>query len=647
MLKHLPSHIRIVSTDIFDTLLLRNYKSQTARVAEGEMRFSRLLSERGFTIDSHHLVKARSIAQAMAYKALNVHKLHGEVKLADIVANQLALLGLPDRLLADRIALELAIEKRSLLANGDLARFLRQLRQAGQRIVAVSDTGLSAEAIGELINHFHGPGLIDRIYSSADEQQTKRHGGLFHLLMEQEGVAPHHILHLGDDRLADKDVPASMGIRTMHMPRASIARTLTRVNGAYSLSKHYMTGKNPLESSNIPQLSERFDYGHRVFGPIVAEFCLKIWLYVQQASLQGPATLLFCARGGAGIREAFERVTQKLGLPVVVPRATLLVSRLIAARAAIARRTPAALDEIQREFHGRSFREVANALGGVDYDLPESWDRVFTAGDFYAMLDHPLASKLCNDIQEQTDLFERHLETVSGGATRLILCDTGLYGSTQRLLSAGFPAKNFETIQFARCNYKGLPEDHFGKVAGLVVECNAYDPFHRETVILRYWHIIESLFEPAIPSVRQFKALPDGTVEANCGYIAYPLPQDRLNPLLLGALHYIETLQSGIDILDDAATAWRRLKQAITNPDKSDLQILDVEKRSVDFGRLDYVDAMTTSTDRNVLARLRAIQSNLWREGAIARDFSTFGPVLLTALEMAHVVRRFSGHRKT
>ncbi|MFT8117539.1 hypothetical protein ACMYL3_24745, partial [Salmonella enterica subsp. enterica serovar Typhimurium] len=66
----------------------------------------------------------------------------------------------------------------------------------GVRIVAVSDTALSTDALAELINHFHGPGLIDRIYSSADVQASKRFGGLFTAVLEAEAVPPSNVLHM-------------------------------------------------------------------------------------------------------------------------------------------------------------------------------------------------------------------------------------------------------------------------------------------------------------------------------------------------------------------------------------------------------------------------------------------------------------------
>lgn len=635
--------IRLISTDVFDTLLLRRGKSQRSRIDAAEARFARLLKQRGLIVDKDELVRCRLLAQKFAYRALNVGGGAGEVRLADIIGWQLRLLGLPGDLVDERIAIELAVEKTALSANAALATLLRHQRQAGMRVVAVSDTSFSTGALAELINHFHGPGLIDRIYSSADVQASKRFGGLFSAVLEAETVSPSSVLHIGDDETADLRVPRMMGIKTLHLPRGLFGRYLSRMDGAKTemLSQvRWRTGRGGCASI---EPTDKVSFGREVFGPIVAEFCLYVWLYAKQAKQNGDTALLFCARGGIGIREAFERMLLALGLPFDVMRDNVMISRLVAARSAVVTRSPAVLDELGREFQRGSFADVARALGGRSYELPDTWRQTFDPTRFFAFLDTDAGQPVFEDIRKQNDLFARHLEDISAGVDRIILCDTGLYGSTQRLLTAGFPDRRFETIQFARCNYKGLSEDHFPKVAGLVVEQNLYDPLKPATVILRYWQIIESLFEPALPSVRNFSETGDDKVVANCGDIRFgALDPSADNPLLCGALQYVDHVTSGAQVLRDADRAWLRLKRAIANPGKIDIAALGVGARSVDFGRPDVVHVLNRPQGADLTAKLMSVKSQLWREGAIARDFPRFKPPLLAALEMAHVLRGVS-----
>ena len=639
--------IDLISTDVFDTLLLRQPRSQRSRVMQAEQNFARLLRDNGISIGPDHLFRARQLAERFAYRALNVGGGSGEVRLVDIIQRQLAMLGLPERLIEQRIALEMAIEKVSLSANEKLARALRLQRQAGIRIVAVSDTALPTRHLVELINYFHGPGLIDNVYSSADIGESKRFGRLFSRVLEEEGVAASRLLHLGDDFHADYAVPRKMGIHALHLPKGRLRQMAARADGARAEAMRGVRTRMSRPSGRMPDLVDRAAFGREVFGPIVAQFCLYIWLYARQAETQGDAALLFCARGGIGIREAFERLIAKLELPLAIRRENILISRLVAARAALIQQSSSVLDELGREFKKNTFVDVANALGGRTYDLSGPWQLPFEPSRFFAMIDSPEGRVVLEDIARQNRLFERHLEQVAGEAARIILCDTGLYGSTQRLVAAGLPERKFETIQFARCNYKGLSEDHFPQVTGLVVEEDLYNPLRIETVILRYWQIIESLFEPAIPSVRHLSEAADGTVYSNAGEIAYArLDPSHGNLLLSGALQYIDRIKDGTEIMSDADLAWVRLKQAITNPRAFDMMALGVGARSVDFGRQESVYVLKQSVAPDLARRLTAVKSQLWREGAIARDFPFLKTALLPALEMAHIVRGVSARLK-
>ncbi|QEL23768.1 HAD family hydrolase [Bosea sp. F3-2] len=642
----LLEEVDLVSTDLFDTLLLRTLRSERARIVAGERMFARRLAEQGLPASDDWLVEARLEAQRLAYRALDMTGQDGEVVLRDVIRRQLAILGVPkermEALCEARLAIELAIEKESLRPNLQLAALLRRCRAEGRRVIAISDIGLPNSILEALVTHVHGPDLLDRIYSSADIGLTKRRGGLFDAVLAAEGIDARRTLHVGDDRLADHAVPSALGLRTLFVPRPKLRRRLSRLHGGASELGRIIRRRPADAPPPAEQVRDPHAFGREVLGPIVAEFCLAIWLYAAEAGKRGDAALLFCARGGLGIRAAFERIAERLSLPLALPRENLMISRLVAARAAVMARSGAALDELGREFHGHSFADVAAALGGQRYQLLQCWDEPFAPDRFFAMLDRSAGEEILADIDRQNTLFRRHLAASSGGAGRIILSDTGLYGSTQRLLAAGLPDLSFETIQLARCNYKGLSEDHFPRVVGLAVERNRYSPFAVRSTVLRYWQLIESLFEPAIPSVRSFAENAGGEVTCNAGDITFGAVDPAIgNPLLAGALAYIDGVRGGTAIMVDAARAWPRLRQAITRPVEADLTALAIGERSVDFGRSGTVGD-SGALPGGPLSRLASIRSQLWREGAIVRAFPRSRLPLLTAVEAFHALRGLS-----
>lgn len=640
----LLSDVDLVSTDVFDTLLLRRLRSERARIQHGERLFAQALLQAGHQVLASELTSARLEAQRLAYRAHDLSSRSGEVALDGIVERQLSMLGLPHTFLPQRLAIEVEVERASLRPNLALAASLRACKAMGRRVVAISDTALSAAAIEMLIERHHGAGLLDATYSSAQCGSTKREGGLFRLVLAEQGVAPGRMLHLGDDDHADHRVPGILGIRTIHLPRPGWRRKASRAHGAVVELQRTLRSDTPRRGASSVSIADPFAFGRDVLGPIVAEFCLAIWLFAAEAERHDDAALLFCARGGIGIRECFERVLARLGVTLSMPRRNLAVSRLVAARAALLVGAPAALDELGREFAGRSFADVASALGGRRYDLPQSWRNGFRQDAFLAMLHGHEGAELKRDIERQTALFRQHLDSVREGRNRIVLCDTGLYGSTHRLLAAAWPDLSFTTIQLARSNYKRLDQDHFSRVVGLLIERDRYAPFVLRSALLRYWQLAESLFEPRLPSVRTFSQTSEGAVVSNAGEIEYGATRfSEGNPLLSGALAYLDRFEPGA-AQREIGPAWRRLRRAILSPDHADLEALAIGERSVDFGRDETVaDRRGKSTPS--VARILSIRSQFWREGAIMREFPRSGRSLLALLELAQMLRGLNPRR--
>src|SRR3979411_3406977 len=90
-------------------------------------------------------------------------------------------------------------------------------------------------------------------------------------------------------------------------------------------------------------------FGRNVLGPIVAQFGLLIWLYAVEAEAAHKTLLLFCARGGVGVREAFERVLAKLCLPLGLRRENIMVSGLVPARGGLLARGESGVGGADRE----------------------------------------------------------------------------------------------------------------------------------------------------------------------------------------------------------------------------------------------------------------------------------------------------------
>jgi FMN phosphatase YigB (HAD superfamily) len=637
--------VELVSSDVFDTLLLRTLRSERSRILRGERLFSDLLQRKGFLIPFDVLVDTRIKSQSLVFRVLEARRSPGEARLEEIIGRQLALLGLPQSFVAERVQIEIEVEKTSLAPAKYLANILSAHRRAGARIVATSDTTFSSDALRQLIDHFYSGELVERIYSSADLNLTKRHGALFEAVAKAEGVPMHRMIHVGDDWLADIEVPTSKGINVQYVQHPQYRKSLRRFGGALTEAGRAIRSIKRAKAQGFSSSAESAaEFGLSVFGPIVAQFCLQIWLYAEAKPVD-ESVLLFCARGGVGIRQAFEHVLSRLSLPTTARRENFLISRLVAARAALLSQRPAALETIGIEFRGRTFAEVASALGGRSYELAGDWNELLDTSKLFSLFFGRSGAEVLADISEQHVMFDSYFRWLTQDADRVILVDTGLYGSTQRLLASAYPDKSIETIQFARSNYKGQSEDHFSKVAGLVSEYDHYYPFSVHSCVLRYWHLIEKLFEPKIPSVRSFSRDASGAITANCGNIEFnDFDATVGNDLLSGAVEYLQSLpvcNPGIVVWSDAEVAWLRLKRAITRPTWTELEYLEVGNRSVDFGRSNFLSSSMPAHGAT-FRKLIALKSELWREGSITHSFPLLKHILLPMLDTVQAIRGLS-----
>lgn len=380
------------------------------------------------------------------------------------------------------------------------------------------------------------------------------------------------------------------------------------------------------------------EFGRRVLGPIYAEFGLRLWMAMRFVPRPDEAALLFCARGGLRLQLVYDRVRDALALDLPVAGDGLMVSRLVAARAALLQGSPGALDEILREFHGQSLGEVATALSGGTVSLPPGLAATRASLLDLALGDHEAGRAIRTVLSEQTELFRQHLADRIGTRRRVFLCDTGLYGSTIRLLREGVPEIEWSSVLFARSNYKRFDTAHFARTLGLSVERDGYSPLNPRTSILRFWHLVESSLEPRLDSVTWFEAGAAGP-RSNLEQEGW---RDRVAPeadeMLAGALAHIDGLRgqgrAPAAIFAEADAAWAQLKRAIIWPRGADVEALTVAHRSRDFGRTDAVVQFAEAR-----GRLASVRHSLWREGQIAQTFPLARPILLAALEGVYAGR--------
>ena len=637
-----------ISVDVFDTLLLRKPISERRRLFEVATLFSSRIPPPYKKPPPELVYEARVETQRWAYRALDAVDHDGEVRISEIFKRQLQLLVLPPELASLLMDVEIEVEKGVLVPNRPLIRWLQLQHSRAIPVIAISDTSLPATAIQILIEAVAGPNVIDRVYTSADLGLTKRKGRIFAEVVAREKTDAKEWMHFGDDKRADLQQGLAAGIESTHLPRPRFFVLRRKFDGLLFKAARVSTRKITQREPARPALSgpgHEHAFGRAVLGPIIARYCLRLWLYLSCTNQIGDASCaLFCARGGLNLRVVFEAFLERLQLPLEVPRADFMISRLVAVRGALLMNSPAAFEEIGREFGLSTITAVARALAQSDIEFGPEWDIPYAPEALFRLMNSTAAGeKLKQRLTDQNALFEAHLQKLTEEKNRLVLCDTGLYGSTLRLLQAGFPRRRWECLLFARCNYKGFASAHFAKTAGLIVERDCYDPLHPPSTILRYWQFIENLFEPDLESVRTFAKSADNSIASNLETADW---RERLaasrTPLLNGVLSYIADLPRDgwfERISLDEPDSWLAMKRAVLFSSKSDLEILSIGERSHDFGREGKIKGLSGERASDLRGKLALFRTSRWKEGLAAQEFPATRLLIQAALESGYAIR--------
>ena len=216
--------IRLISLDVFDTVLLRETEPELARFGGIARAQHHALQRAGWpSPGGEGLYRARLWAHKRAYD--EAAERGGEARHQEILRGVCRFCQLDPGTIPLLTQAEVAWEAAHLVANRRLLAWLNTLTPP-RPVILVSDMYLATEDVRHLLTEIT-PALASlSLYVSAAFQQTKRRGELFATVAAAERVAPGSILHLGDHPLADGVQPIRAGWRAMVVQRNPLWRGL-------------------------------------------------------------------------------------------------------------------------------------------------------------------------------------------------------------------------------------------------------------------------------------------------------------------------------------------------------------------------------------------------------------------------------------
>jgi len=220
----------LISTDLFDTVLLRDHTIESERLAIACLRAAAEID-----IDPTALTRLRWSFHDIAYRAVAMERPLGDAALISICRAVAAALGRGEAEAQILRRTEVAIDIEHLRPNRPLVDALTRAATAGVRIIAVSDTYYAADDLRHILRTVVGPNPIAAVYASADLGLTKHAGGMFVEVARREGVDPEQIVHIGDSATADVEQARAAAWTAVHLPRDHAGRTKKLIGKAVAI----------------------------------------------------------------------------------------------------------------------------------------------------------------------------------------------------------------------------------------------------------------------------------------------------------------------------------------------------------------------------------------------------------------------------
>lgn len=217
---------RLLTIDLFDTLLLRGIRPEIARFKALADRLETMIECREQNISAAAILEARLLCSRLAYQAASPVQSAREAKIEDVLRMQVACLAMQPRMQKDFLDHELALEAASLCVNRPLVNACRRLMTNGLRMAIVSDMYLDAPSLRRLLRHHGLDDFAENVYVSAEFGVSKASGHLFGVVAERETTPYSAMLHVGDNFRADYLAPRRHGMDAIWLPRALSWRLL-------------------------------------------------------------------------------------------------------------------------------------------------------------------------------------------------------------------------------------------------------------------------------------------------------------------------------------------------------------------------------------------------------------------------------------
>lgn len=302
----------VLSVDVFDTLITRSLAQpshvfalleqeliQTATTPVERQMFDGFARTRLFAERRAREIKART----SPYADVTLDEIYTEIR------RELRISFAESSAIATR---EMEIEREMAVAIPHTVDAIARARQAGVRVIAVSDNYMSS---AQLLSMFKSAGIagfsLDDIFVSCELGGTKANGQIWPAVLRRVNVPVHRIVHVGDHEEADGDAARAAGMSVVIDDRMNRSHRFP-INTTPSVLTH-----SRLEASIRDALRTSEWDAHTVMGATTAALIVCAQIKSLDAALERDpnARVYFAARDGYLAHQLWNDVRVAEGKP--------------------------------------------------------------------------------------------------------------------------------------------------------------------------------------------------------------------------------------------------------------------------------------------------------------------------------------------
>jgi len=289
--------IKVVSFDVFDTLVVRNVPVPEDVFELVNIQYNKTHPKSDFGVSFRMLrVNAEKLAREKKGKK--------EVTLEEIYQ---CMSEIDDKSKKELMQIEIETECAICQPNYEMKDYFEHLVETGATIVITSDMYLPKNVIKSILEKC-GYSKYTKLYVSSEYGDTKSAGTLFDRIIDDFQIKDKELLHIGDNFKADYWIPREKGIKTfLYKKRWKKPLFFQLLNG----NEKEMSKDNQLQfqmirrmiANNNVKRNQNESIGYEILGPILLGYSMWLKKNIENKKIE---SLVFLAREGALLKKGFE-----------------------------------------------------------------------------------------------------------------------------------------------------------------------------------------------------------------------------------------------------------------------------------------------------------------------------------------------------